>query len=156
MTLSYVVCMHFAIRMLTCAQGIAIVSSAMERFYFQDTGRLFMASLALAEVTNPLQITFLTSKEYGYATLNHLVSLPFTAFYVIVRMGMGWPLFAFWIYDAFIQERPLASVEWGLYFTTVCFFLMMLGSTIWAKKAVTGYRKYQAKQAKAAASKKAQ
>ena len=126
----------------------------MERFYFQDTGRLFMASIALAEVTNPLQITFQTSKEYGYTALYRFVSLPFTAAYLAVRMGMGWSLFGYWVHDAFIRERPLASVEWGLYFTTACFLLMMVGSTIWAYKAVIGYRKYQAKLAKTSNSEK--
>ena len=105
-----------------------------------------MVSLAtlLAEVTNPLQLSWEMAKAFGAADLYDSLSLPFTAAFALCR-GLLMPLamvdIGFFLHTR-LQPDPTMKWAFGL------FAVGISASVVWLGQLVRGFLKYRRKKAK--------
>ena len=110
-----------------------------------DRGWAMIAvATVLAEVTNPLQLSWEMAKAFGAADLYDSLSLPFTAAFALCR-GLLMPLamvdIGFFLHTR-LQPDPTMKWAFGL------FAVGISASVVWLGQLVRGFLKYRRKKAK--------
>eukprot|EP00042_Codosiga_hollandica_P035865 m.269233 g.269233 ORF g.269233 m.269233 type:complete len:293 (-) comp54735_c0_seq30:70-948(-) len=130
----------FLVHHVVCLANLFVARYALDR-----TANLMLLGLGVGELTNIMQQPWNAARELKYTRVYDRLSLPFTVYYVLVRVICAPTILISTIKEAYFSSTAPPVAGWVTPAYIVFESFILYGSFVWSYKLVQGYRKHRSK-----------